>query len=424
MDGYLLKKLWILLPALVIVFFILYYSNYLGKPTYNQGLAPIKIGLVGPWTGPLAVPGASMREGAELAVENINRNGGINSRQVVLIEYDDRGLPSECYKAVKRLIDQDEVVAIIGPYSSVNTLAVKDLVNEKHMPLITPVAMADEIKTRDDFVFRNTLGISAANEKMQAFVDDGAATIFETMGCKTIGIMWQNDFWGEKMSKAVVDSYVALNKGNEVLFSQPYDLGRTDFVPQLRGLLPKKPDIIYLVSLTNEAIPIVRQARELGYHGLFLGEGGFNTGEFDRELKERANGCLFSTQWHPSFSTPMSDVFVKLYSDKYQDKEPDMFSAITYEATYIVKSAIDTVGNRSADIADWRLAVRAAMARTRNFDGVSGRISFNNIGQCDRPLFMLQKRWDGRRVTAVIIFPQQYAQDRIRLDLGFSQKQL
>lgn len=416
------KKTWLVLFLILLLVVGILIKNQPWRPTYDPSLEPIRIGFVGPWTGPYAGPSLTMWEGGELAVENMNRNGGVNGRQVLLIEKDDEGDPEKCRQAVDELIHEDKVVAIVGPYNSQNCLAIMELVEANKVPLITPIAMADEINTADDYIFRNTLGIKEDYEKFNAYVGlrHGEYMLLEGINCQDLGILWQHDLWGQEMTRCVLDTLRNLGKEKALLFCEPYQLGQTDFA-QLLGetLRGKHPEVIYLVGQIKESIQIVKQAREMGYQGLFVGEGGFNMPEFDDKLGEIAHGCLFTSQWHPSFSTPMSDVFVKLYSEKYPQKTPDMFAAVTYEALYILKNALQKADNNYTDLGKWRTAIRDRMAETKNFSGMSGRISFDRVGQCDRPNFMLQKRWDGRKITAVIVFPRQYAQDQIRWDFQF-----
>lgn len=380
---------------------------------------PVKVGLVGPWTGSSSENGLSMKKGVALAVQNINDTGGINGHELKLVDYDDRGSPQECLKAVKQLAVADGVSAIIGPFNSSCALAIIDLVNNLEVPLITPVAMADNINLKDDFVFRNTLGVTEANNKTNAFLDfnNGKYVLLDGFGAKTIGIMWQNDVWGAQMQSTVIKDMTKINRLDALKFSEPFELGQTDFSELYQKYRDDFPDVIYVVALNKEAIEIVKQGRAFGFQGLFYGEGGFNGDSFDSKLGELAKGCLFSTQWHPSFSTPMSDLFVKLYTDTYKDI-PDMFAAISYEATYMLAdSLIKTEIYRGKD--DYGQYLRSALAQTKNFTGVTGNIGFNSLGQSDRPVFIMQKRWSGSTIESVIIYPKKYAQSDLVINFDF-----
>ena len=402
--------------SIVLIFLFIFDSReseniYIGNP--------VKIGLVGPWTGSSAENGLSMKKGVELAVQNINDTGGINGRELVLFEYDDQGSPEECLKAVKQLAIVHGVAAIIGPFNSSCALAIVNLANNLEVPVITPVAMVDDINLKDDYIFRNTLGLTEAANKINAFSDfkNGKYVMLDGFGAKTVGILWQNDIWGFQMQSTVIKDMEKINRLDALIFSDSFELGQTDFTSLFKEHRGNFPDIIYVVALNKEAIQIVRQGRESGFQGLFYGEGGFNGDTFDKELGELAQGCLFSTQWHPSFSTPMSDLFVKLYTDKY-DAVPDMFGAISYEATYILKTSLDKT-EVFYERDDYNQYLRESLANTRSYSGVTGDIGFNHLGQSDRPVFIMQKRWSGNGLESVIIYPTKYAQSDLILNFDF-----
>ena len=410
---------------ILIIFIIISLLALAGLYQYKSSHKPefigqqIKIGLVGPWTGFSAENGLSMKKGVELAVMNINKTGGVNGHEIILIDYDDKGSPSECVKAVKQLAEIHNVAAIIGPFNSSCALAVIDIINNLQIPLITPVAMADAINLKDDYIFRNTLGVTQANEKTNDFVffKNKQYIMLDGFGAKTLGVLWQNDIWGSQMQETVLSDLKKIGRTDALIFDEPFELGQSDFSKLFKKYNSNFPDVIYVVALDKEAIKIVRQGREAGFKGLFYGEGGFNVQNFDSDLGELAQGCLFSTQWHPSFSTPMSDLFIKLYTDNYNDT-PDMFSAISYEATYILERSLSrTIAYQGKE--DYRQYLRKELSQTKNFSGITGDISFDSVGQSDRPVFIMQKRWSGQDIESVIIYPTKYAQSNLVLNFDF-----
>jgi branched-chain amino acid transport system substrate-binding protein len=372
----------------------------------------IKIGLLTSLTGSNSRGGASMKNSVELAVNQINKSGGINGAKLELVIYDDQGEPTLTEKRTKDLIFLDNVEAIIGPYSSECCLAIASLVNICEAPLFTPVTIADEIMREEGYVFRNTLSISAAQSKMNGFLSNSDAyVLLEGFGAKTIGILWQNDVWGKNMLEQIKSDLSARNKEDAILFDETFLIGQNDFSYLFQRHEEKFPDLIYVISSGKEAEQIVRAGKEIGFKGLFYGESGFNMPEFDTNLKEYADGCLFATQWHPSFSTPMSDVFLRSYMKEYETP-PDMFSAISYESVYILKDSLERVYS-SLWRDDFRSVLHADLLKPGKIEGVTGAIFFSD-GQCDRPLFILQKRWDGKNVQSFIVYPLRYSQSDIK----------
>jgi branched-chain amino acid transport system substrate-binding protein len=332
----------LLISALFISIIILSDSS----PTEISNEKEIKIGLIAPLTGSSQKGGLSMKKGVELAVKNINDNGGIGSYKLSLDIYDDSGIPDLSIEAAKKLIFIDNVSAIIGPFNSDCCIAIKGLINSCEVPLITPVAMSDEINRENDYIFRNTLGVSMSQAKVNDFVNSskGESLMLEGLDSSSIGILWQSDTWGYEMQQLVVDDMVRLGKENTILFNEPFALNQNSYENIYEKYKLSFPDLIYIVSAGDESITLVKDGRDSGFMGLFYGEGGFNYSNFDTELGAYADGCLFSTQWHPTFSTPMSDVFVKLYLTEYNEA-PDMFAAISYESVYILKDSLAILGN-------------------------------------------------------------------------------
>lgn len=395
--------------VLLLVTIFLVREFMLGPKDENIFDDEIRIGLIAPLSGSSTAGGEEMKRGVELAVNNINKSGGIAGHKLSLITYDDKSDPEETIKAAKSLIFLDRVEAIIGPFSSDSSLAIMGIINNLGIPMITPVAMADEINIADDYVFRNTLGASMAQKKVNDFVKgQGRYILLDGFDAKTIGIIWQNDTWGSEMAELVRLDLERIEKQDTLLFSESFSLGEDDFSKLFKKYKHNYPDIIYVVSSGKEAIEIVKSGRNQGYTGLFYGEGGFNSVEFDKELGEYANGCLFSSQWHPYFSTPMSDVFLTSYMHA-NDGVPNMFAAISYEAVYILKeSFLGVIGFIERD--DFNELLRQRIADTGKISGITGNIYMDKNGQCSRPMFILQKRWTGMNIQSVIIYPKKYSQ--------------
>jgi branched-chain amino acid transport system substrate-binding protein len=400
-----------------IIISALFFSAY--KLLFEQTEVPkdgkeIKIGLIAPLTGSNQNGGLSMKNGVELAVNKINQSGGISGIKLSLVVYDDRGIPAETVKAAKQLIFIDNVEEIIGPFSSNCCLAVKGLINSCGVPLITPIAMADEINQENDYIFRNTLGATIAQQKINAFANGMKSEyiMLEGFGARTFGILWQNDAWGSEMQQLVQNDLKAQGREDALVFSEPFEFDQNSYQSVFNKYQNHYPDLIYIISSGKESIQLVKDARDCGFAGLLYGEGGFNYSGFDKELGSYADGCLFSTQWHPSFSTPMSDVFLKSYISEYGDI-PNMFSAISYEAVYILKdSLLRVIAFLPKD--NFRDILNRDLSRPKKIDGITGPIYFDDKGQCDRPMFILQKRWDGRNIQSFIIYPKKYSQSEIK----------
>lgn len=411
----------ILYCILIFTLFFFAYKLLFEKKEIPSDSKEVRIGLIAPLTGSNQSGGLSMKNGVELAINKINQSGGISGTKLTLSVYDDQGVPEQTVKAAKELIFIDNVEAIIGPFSSNCCLAVKGLVNSCGVPLITPIAMADEINLESDYVFRNTLGATTAQRKINAFAGymNGEYIMLEGFGAKTVGLLWQEDAWGMEMQQLVQTDLKALGRENSLIFNESFAFDQSSYKAVFDKYKDRYPDLIYIISSGKESVQIVKDARDSGFAGLLYGEGGFNYSSFDSELGAYADGCLFSTQWHPSFSTPMSDVFLKAYISEYGDV-PNMFSAISYEAVYILKNSLERViAYLPKD--NFRDILNQDLSRPKRIEGITGAVYFDEKGQCDRPMFILQKRWDGRSIQSFIIYPVKYSQSKIKWNFDKSE---
>lgn len=407
--------------GLVLVFIGFAYQLFFHSKEVSSEGKEIKIGLIAPLTGSNESGGLNMKNGVELAVDRINQNGGIAGTRLSLVVYDDQGIPENTVKSAKELIFIHNVEAIIGPFSSDCALAIKGLINNCGTPLISPIAMVDELNLENDYIFRNTLGATVSQQKFNQFSSSSTHdyVLLEGFGSETLGILWQNDAWGFEMQQLVQKDLEALDRSASLIFSEPFNFDQKSYQSLLAQYKGDFPDLIYLISSGKESIQIVRDVREVGFTGLIYGEGGLNYAEFDTSLGPLADGCLFSTQWHPSFSTPMSDVFLKEYLQEY-DELPNMFAAISYEAVYILReSLIRVVHFLPKD--NFREILQKDLSVPRKINGITGPIYFDENGQCDRPMFTLQKRWDGKTIQSFIIYPKRYSQSEVKWNFDLVQ---
>jgi len=404
-----LKKFILIIIIICIAVFI--FKGNLFKPQTSADQT-VKIGLIVPLTGSNAKAGASMKNGVELALKNINSSSAAQNINLELIIYDDESDPQKTVKLAKDLIFLDSAEAIIGPFNTDSLLAVRYTINSCGIPTITPTAMSDEIDQMNDYIFRNALTVEGEKIKRNSLVtlNKEQHLFLEGMNAKTIGILWQNDTWGWDMQNTIQDDFAKIDKQDQILFSTAFNLGETNFRYIYEYHKDNWPDLIYIISSGSESKEIVRQGREAGFEGAFIGESGFNYEDFDTELEQLADGCFFFSQWHPTFSSPFSDVFLKTYLSEYEET-PNMFAANSYEALYFLWEGIQN-SQRFIKRDNFNYFLRESLAAIRKMEGVTGTVYFDEYGESQRPLFLLQKRWDGRKIQSFIVYPQQYSEGK------------
>jgi branched-chain amino acid transport system substrate-binding protein len=324
--------------------------------------ATIKIGAAETLTGDNASYGVSIRKGIELGVAEVNASKFLGSSQFDLVVYDEKADKQEGISVFNKLINDDKVAIIIGPTLSSTAFAADPVAQKAGVPVMGTSTTAVGITAMGDYIFRDSLPQAAVIPGTLA----GVAAKYKP---KKAALLFEST---NEYSKSEADVYKnALQKqGIELVASESYSKGDSDFRTQLSKLAAKKPDIFVFCSLIGEAIPVLQQAREIGITQPIVGGNGFNNPNVIKNGKEAAEGLIVGSSWFIDSAAPKSKSFVAAYRAKY-GSDPDQFAAQGYAAVYIIGTAIKNAG--SAD----RAAIRDALARIRNLDTSLGSFSFD-----------------------------------------------
>lgn len=354
---------------------------------------PIKIGAIAPLTGPCAKPGNSMKEGIELAVEEINKAGGIEGRSLQVFFEDDASVPAQSVAAAEKLTTKDEVVLVIGAYNSSCVLAHMKVTEREKTPQIDPVAVATAItESGNKWMFRN-----CATNPMQ--VNQLADYIFNNMPLKKFAVIHENTDYGKGIAEVFVAA--AQKYGATITNVEAYNTGDTDFYAQLTKIKAAAPEALLIGGNLTEGSQITRQAKEIGLSVQLFGLGGLSTPEFDQLAAGSNEGMIVSSYFESETANPLARQFIEAYKAKY-NKDPDMFAAASYEAVYIAKEALTRAGTKHKDLAAWRQAVRDELAKIKDLPGVQGPTTFDEKGQADKKVFIVQ--WQNHK--KVILYPK------------------
>jgi len=323
----------------------------------------IKIGGIGPLTGAASTYGQSAKEGADLYIEEINKAGGIDGKQVELIFEDDQADPNPAIQAFNKLVDNDKVVAILGPVTSGATSAVVPNATTKQIPLITPTATAPNItKDGGEFVFRGCFIDSFQGEILAKYAD-------ENLGKKTAAVLYNA---GSDYSKGIAESFKKdfEAKGGEVLEYLSYNDKETDFNAQLTKIKSKNPDVLVLPDYYTVVGLIASQARDKGITAQFLGGDGWESEELATIGKDAVDGALYINHYYSGDQDENVKNFVDGYKAKY-NKEPDAFAALSYDTTKVLLKGIEDAGSTDG------VAIKDALSKVE-INSVTGNIKFNN----------------------------------------------
>lgn len=295
----------------------------------------IKVGMLGPYTGDYAVYGLAVRNGAQLYIDQVNANGGINGKQIEVIAYDNKGDSAEAVTAFNKMVDEG-ITALIGDVLTGNTIAVVAEANPINMPMITASATAAEVTYNSETgtlysnVFRTCFIDPFQGEKMAQYAA-------EVLGAKSAAVICQT---GNDYSEGLADAFrqKCAELGVSVVADEGYSKGDVDFRSQLTNIAAAAPDVVFCPNYYQDDGLIVTQAREVGLTAPFLGGDGW-AGVKDYASAEDLEGCLYCSAYAPGSSDAVK-AFEAAYTEKYGADSLNMFAATAYDAAMVLCAAL------------------------------------------------------------------------------------
>lgn len=335
----------------------------------------IFIGVVLPLTGALAAPyGLPMQRGFELAREEINNSGQLGDAKVTFITEDDQGSVEDAVEAYNKLIHQDGVPLILGPANSSQVREAFPIAQQNRVVAISSLSSASGLSAIGDFNFR----ISLATDVL---VPSGIRITQEKLGYTKVATIYDDtDLYSTDSNKIVREALLA--NGVEILTTETYQTGATDFSAQLTHIKESNPDAIFISALAPEIIKIMIQARQLGIPTDMPFIVPDLTGDEVTAVGDAAEGAITFTSWSSTVDTPGNRAFVQNYRAQY-GAEPNPWAAQSYAALYILAEAIANAQSTDAT------AIRDALTNIKNFDTVLGKFSFNPVGDAVYDLMVL-----------------------------------
>ncbi len=324
--------------------------------------ATVTIGACLGLSGDILIYGESQKNGIDLAVKDVTASNYLPDGLTMEIVYEDAGAtPDQAKTAIKKLIQDDRVVGIIGPTLSSQALAADPIAQKAGIPVIAISNTVPGITEMGDVIFRCSMPESSII----------ASTIKSSsiQGDKEFVILWgKDDDFTVNGYRAFVDACKKL--GLTIRGEEQFSRGETDFKDRLSRLIKLKPDAILVSALITEAILIVKQIRGLGYTDTIIGNNGFNTPELVTQAGADADGVMVGTAWNMT-STGMKNIDFILNYEKSYGKKPDQFTAQAYTAVWLYADAIKSAGSTEPK------AIRDALAGITNFNTPLGLFSFN-----------------------------------------------
>jgi branched-chain amino acid transport system substrate-binding protein len=355
----------------VLAFTVLSLVLSLGTASGFAAGKEVKIGFAFSMTGGAAAYGATQKNGAQLAIDEINAAPGPEGIKIAAVFDDDASVPQQGVNVFNKFINADKVALIIGPTLS-NTAQVTDrIAQQAGVPVLAISNTAKGITDIGDFIFRDSLTEAVV-------IPNTIQVAKERLGIKKVAVFYGND---DAFTKGGYDAFkkALADAGLEVLTEQTFAKGDRDFSPQLTQIKSKNPEAIIVSALVEEASGIVSQARQLGIPASIpiIGGNGFNSPALIKNAGEAAEGVMIGASWNTTSPLPLNQKFVDAFSAKY-GSAPDQFAAQAYAGVHIAYEAI-----KKAGATDDRKTIRDALAKIRDFDCVLGKFSFTEGRDAD-----------------------------------------
>lgn len=353
----------------------------LAAPAIAQQASVIKIGGLAPTTGNVATFGIGQRNAYMLAVEEVNKAGGLkvgDKRYTVqLIFEDEQNSPEVGATVARKVINQDGVKAILGPTNTKVCLAVGPIAQENKVPMITPTCTNPKVTLVGDFIFR-----AGFIDTFQGAV--GAHFVYKTLGKRKAGVLFDN---GNDYTKGLAtyfkDAFEKLG-GKVVAFESFTDEEKTvDFRPQLIRIKAANPDVLYTSDYYGAAALMAKQSAEIGLKVPLMGGDGFDSPDLVRIGGQAVEGLHFTNFYSQDDPRPEVRRFTEAYRAKYKDT-PDAYAAQGYGAAQILFDAIQRAGKVDGP------AIRDALKVTKGLKTVVGVISYDQNRNPTKPAVILQ----------------------------------
>ncbi len=327
----------------------------------SQASTPIRIGLIASLTSGVAGAARSVVEGAELAVMEINGDGGIHGRKLALVTVDDRGMPEEAARLVGHLAGM-EVVAIIGPVTDASAIAAAPAAARVRVVLITPGATAI-LPYGGHVVFRTAL---PARTQASAI----ARHLVERLRVRRIAVVHDSNDYGTMVVFAFEEAARAL--GATITSRRLFRDGDRDFTRHVQGVVTERAQALFLAGYPDEAALLIRQARAASRGLVIAGSDALYSEDTSTWAGAAANDLVVPAGFVPDTPLPIVRGFVTRYREQY-GRAPDQFAAQAYDGVRVLAFAVRRAGVDRAKIRD-------IIATLKRFPGVTGELSFDRWG--------------------------------------------
>ncbi len=351
----------------------------------------IKIGVYLPLTGRTAFGGQLELEGIQMAHKEMSE---VLGKKVELVIVDNKTDKVEAANAVKRLIEYDKVVSVIGTYGSSLAMAGGEVAEAAKIPMMGTSCTNPLVTQGKMYVFRACFidpfqGAGAATYAINSLKMKKAALLIDVANDYCVGLA---NFFKQSYKKL----------GGEIVAELKYNSGDQDFTAQLTEIISQNPDLLFIPADFAEGAIIMKQARELGAEFQIMGGDAMDNPEIVNIGGDAVEGFIHTTfPYDPSMvdMSPIAKTFTENWTKNNPEKAPNVNAALGYDSYMLVVDAIKRAGSAEPD------AIRSALAATKDFPGVTGSKTINKTHDAESPVGIVQIK-DGKKQFIGTVEPQ------------------
>ncbi len=333
----------------------------------------VKIGLSAPITGNYAEFGENFRYAVQMAADKLNAEGGIRGKKIEVIALDSKGDPKEAAIIAQRFVQDRDMLAAIGDFTSTSSLAAAPIYERNEMVQLSPTASHPDFAPSGKYMF----GVVGTQDAEGPFNVKHIAQDF--MGLKSVAVIYINNDWG----KVTKDRFVSAAKkmGLEVTGEQPFFEGERDYNATLTNLRQGRPEGLYIAAMYNEASLIARQIKNMGWDVKMLAPSSVFSAKLLELGGEAVEGLLTNTFFALEDPNPVVQDFIKEFNAR-AGRDPNLHAACAYDSMMILAAAIEKAGFD-------RKAIRDVLAETKDYEGVTGTLTFTPAGDIVRDYMIM-----------------------------------
>lgn len=350
----------------IIIVFVIMFTVY--RAANNN--SPIKIGYIGSLSGKYSALGSSGRDGAQMAVEEINRNGGINGHPLALTIKDDTGVPQKSLKAAAAL-KEEGIDIIIGPFSTGCGTAVQPYINRSHILTIAPIAAGSNLENQDDFFIKLYPSTTKMGEKLGRIT----ARQYKRKKAVITGDL-QNKLYLSTISDSFSNAFT--KNGGTVVNSHPYTSSKaTSFSSLAEAILEDSPDIVLIIASSLDTALLCQHIRKRNSTVLLTSSSWGISPELISSGSSAVEGIIFYVPYEMDSTSEQYMPFYNSYQERFSS-DPTFCSIFNYEAVKMLAYALKKTNTFTPQ------AVKTAILRIEEFSGVQSNFIIDTNGDVDR----------------------------------------